>query len=72
MITDMVMPGISERELAERLALKRPEMKELYMSGYTDDTVVRHKGLDPDTPFLQKPFRPESLARKVREALDTT
>ena len=65
------MPGISGRELAERLAPKRPEMKVLYMSGYTDETVIRHHVLDPGTPFLQKPFKPESLARKVREVLDT-
>jgi len=70
MITDTVMPGMGGRELAERLAPNRPEMKVLYMSGYTDDTVVRHKVLDPDTPFLQKPFMPGSLARKVREVLD--
>jgi CheY-like chemotaxis protein len=70
-ITDLVMPGMSGRELAERVAPKRPEMKVLYMSRYTDDTVVRHQVWDPDTPFLQKPFKPESLARKVREVLDT-
>jgi CheY-like chemotaxis protein len=70
LLTDMVMPGISGPELAGRLTAGRPEMKVLYMSGYTDDTVVRHHLLDPDTPFLQKPFKTESLARKVREVLD--
>ena len=70
MVTDLVMPGMNGRELAERLAPQRPEMKVLYISGYTDDTVVRHQGLDPNTPFLQKPFQPGSLAQKVREVLD--
>jgi two-component system cell cycle sensor histidine kinase/response regulator CckA len=70
LLTDIVMPGMSGPELAGRLAAQGPEMKVLYMSGCTDDTVVRHHFLEPDTPFLQKPFKPASLARKVREVLD--
>jgi two-component system cell cycle sensor histidine kinase/response regulator CckA len=57
------------RELAERVAAVRPEMKVLFMSGYTDDTVVRHGVLDADLAFIQKPFKPADLAQKVREVL---
>jgi PAS domain S-box-containing protein len=70
MVTDVVMPGISGLELARRLAPVRPKMKVLFMSGYTDDAIVRKGVLAPDAAFLPKPFTPEVLARRVREALD--
>ena len=70
MITDVVMPEMSGRELTDRLTRLRPEMKVLFMSGYTDDTIVRHGILESDIAFLQKPFTPHALALKVRELLD--
>jgi PAS domain S-box-containing protein len=70
MLTDVVMPGASGRELAQLIAIRHPEISVLYMSGYTDDAIVQHGVLGADTPFLQKPFSPVALARKVRETLD--
>lgn len=71
MVTDVVMPGTSGPELAKRLGPLRPEMKVLYMSGYTENGIVRHGVLEEDTSFLQKPFDRKGLARKVREVLDS-
>ena len=70
-LTDMVMPKMSGRELAERLRRIRPEMKVVFMSGYTDDVLVRTGALGPGMSFLQKPLRPDVLAAKIREALDS-
>jgi PAS domain S-box-containing protein len=70
MLTDVVMPGRSVREFVEQLASTRPAMKVLHMSGYTDDTVVRHGVMEQSVAFLQKPFTTHSLLRKVREVLD--
>jgi PAS domain S-box-containing protein len=70
LLTDVVMPEIGGRELAEQFAEFRPASKVLYMSGYTDDAVVRHGLLRSGIAYLQKPFSPDTLARKVREVLD--
>ena len=70
MLTDVVMPQMGGRELAERLAPIRPEMSVLYMSGYTDNAIVHHRVLEADVFFIQKPFSRDSLTRKVLEVLD--
>jgi PAS domain S-box-containing protein len=70
-LTDVVMPGMSGSELCARLTPLYPGVKVLYMSGYTDDAIVHRGILDPGTAYIQKPFSPDALARKVREVLDT-
>lgn len=69
-LTDIVMPQMSGRELSERLAVLRPGTRILYMSGYTDDAVVRHGIFTAEVEFIQKPFTPSELTRRVREILD--
>ena len=71
MITDVVMPQMSGRELAERVLARRPSLPVLFMSGYTDDAIVRHGLLDEKLNFIQKPFDSATVARKVRELLDS-
>ena len=72
LITDVVMPHMSGLELVERLALARPAMRVLLVSGYADDAVLRHGRGAESWPFLQKPFPPDALLRKAREVLDAT
>jgi PAS domain S-box-containing protein len=70
LLTDVVMPELSGRQVAERLVRVRPKTAVLYMSGYTDDAIVRHGILEAGIAYIQKPFPPDGLARKVREVLD--
>jgi two-component system, cell cycle sensor histidine kinase and response regulator CckA len=70
LLTDVVMPQVSGRELAERLAEDNPGLRVLFMSGYSDEAVYRHGVLSPDAAFIEKPFTERTLTRKVREVLD--
>jgi PAS domain S-box-containing protein len=70
LLTDVVMPGMNGRTLVERLKILQPQLKIIYMSGYTDDAIIHHGVLEAGVNFIQKPFTAESLVRSVREALD--
>ncbi len=70
LLTDVIMPHMGGVQLAERLRLRRPHLKVLFMSGYAADSIVHLGLLDPGVAFLQKPIAPETLTRKVREVLD--
>lgn len=71
LVTDVIMPRMGGRELAERFAETHPDTRVLIMSGHTDEAIMRRDVFGPDTVFLRKPFSPDELLRKVREALDT-
>jgi two-component system, cell cycle sensor histidine kinase and response regulator CckA len=70
MLTDVIMPGMNGRDLAERATAIQPGMKVIFLSGYTDETIKRHGVLHPAMNYLGKPFSPEALAGKVRSVLD--
>jgi len=72
LVTDVIMPGASGVDLMRQLRVSRPDIKVLYLSGYTKDAIGHHGILEPGMPFLAKPFRPADLACKVREVLDQT
>jgi len=69
LVTDVVMPQMSGRELARRLRARRPSLRVLYLSGYTEEAIAQHGVIEPDAAFLQKPFTRADLARKIREVL---
>jgi two-component system, cell cycle sensor histidine kinase and response regulator CckA len=71
LLTDVVMPEISGKEVGDRLRALHPETKVLFMSGYTDEAIVHHGVLDANVEFIQKPFTPAALARKVRHVIDS-
>jgi CheY-like chemotaxis protein len=70
LLTDVIMPGVSGRELAKRVLARQPSMRVLYMSGYTYNVIAENGTLERDVAFLQKPFTPSTLVEKVREVLD--
>jgi PAS domain S-box-containing protein len=70
LLTDLILPGASGRDIAKRVCSLRPGVKVLFMSGYTDDAIIQRHGIDPSFAFLPKPFSSTTLANKVREVLD--
>jgi len=71
LLTDVIMPTMDGRQLSQRLLAIRPQLKVLFMSGYTEDVIAHHGVLDSNTSFMQKPFSIETLVRRVRETLDS-
>jgi CheY-like chemotaxis protein len=71
LVTDLVMPRMSGRELADELMRRQPDLRVLFISGYSSDAVMRRQVAEEGRAFLQKPFTPVGLARKIRELLDT-
>jgi YesN/AraC family two-component response regulator len=71
LLTDVVMPQMNGKQLADRLLVGRPELKVLFMSGYTDSVIVKHGVLEPGVHFLHKPFTPAGLSSRIREVLDS-
>ena len=71
LLTDVIMPKMSGKDVVKRLQPLYPHMKVIYMSGYTDNAIFHHGVLEPELNFFEKPFTPEELARKVREILNT-
>lgn len=69
MLTDVVLPGASGREIAKQVVASHPSVRVLYMSGYSDDVIGRHGVLEPGLAFVQKPFTGDALARRIREVL---
>jgi FixJ family two-component response regulator len=69
-VTDLVMPQMGGRDLAQKITPQSPNLRVLYLSGYTDSVAMQQGILDPGSYFLQKPFTPAALAHKVRQALD--
>ena len=70
LVTDVIMPHMNGKDLADQILAVRPHTKTLFTSGYTDDAIVQHGVLKPGIAFLPKPFSPAALGRKVRETLD--
>lgn len=70
LITDVIMPGMSGKDLADRALELRPDLRVLYISGYTDDAIADHGVLSPELDFLAKPFTPDMFSQKVRQVLD--